>query len=208
MTRVRRPPQILTTKRQHHSHRGSFSVCAWARLRVCVVQNAFGCDPRLSPLVWRGFVNLKSYWLPLWLRLVSQIHIWDCACINAAQRHPQSGLLMASTRLGHLPILLQPLLWVAFIWGAQGIPNGICSSWEIKILRLTLFISCLLVKNIQVVKPTQVNDAEKNKYDSVADVPESWVLLRADFQSGSRVLKKVFWTFSYLYLWHTMWFHA
>ena len=44
-----------------------------------------------------------------------------------------------------------------------------------------------------------------------------WVILRcwgklslveADFQSGSRVLKKVFWTFSYLYLWHTMWFHA
>ena len=71
---------------------------------------------------------------------------------------------MASTRLGHLPILLQPLLWVAFIWGAQGIPNGICSSWEVKILRLTLFISSLLVKNIQVVKPTQVNDAEKNMY--------------------------------------------
>ena len=44
--------------------------------------------------------------------------------------------------------------------------------------------------------------------DSVANVPESWVWLRADFQSGSRVLKKVSWTFSYLYLWHTMWFHA
>ena len=54
------PPQILTTKRQHHFHRGSFSVCAWDRLRVCVFQNAFGCDPRLSSLVWRGFVNLKS----------------------------------------------------------------------------------------------------------------------------------------------------
>ena len=37
---------------------------------------------------------------------------------------------------------------------------------------------------------------------------QSWVWWRADFQSGSRVLKKVFWTFSYLYLWHTMWFHA
>ena len=44
--------------------------------------------------------------------------------------------------------------------------------------------------------------------DSLSDVPESWVWLRADFQSGSRMLKKVFWTFSYLYLWHTMWFHA
>ena len=32
--------------------------------------------------------------------------------------------------------------------------------------------------------------------------------VESDFQSGSRVLKKVFWTFSYLYLCHTMWFHA
>ena len=41
--------------------------------------------------------------------------------------------------------------------------------------------------------------------DTVASVPESWVRWRAIFQSGSRVLKKVFWT---LYLCHTMWFHA
>ena len=45
-------------------------------------------------------------------------------------------------------------------------------------------------------------------YESIATVGESRVCWRADFQSGSRVLKKVFWTFSYLYLWHTMWFHA
>ena len=45
-------------------------------------------------------------------------------------------------------------------------------------------------------------------YESLSDVGESWVWWRADFQSGSRVLKKLFWTFSYLYLWHTMWFHA
>ena len=45
-------------------------------------------------------------------------------------------------------------------------------------------------------------------YDSFSDVGEIRVYRRADFQSGSRVLKKVFWTFSYLYLWHTMWFHA
>ena len=38
-------------------------------------------------------------------------------------------------------------------------------------------------------------------YDSFSDVPESWVWWRADFQCGSRMLKKVFWTFSYLYLW-------
>ena len=37
---------------------------------------------------------------------------------------------------------------------------------------------------------------------------ESWVWWRADFQRGSRVFKKEFLTFSYLYLWHTMWFHA
>ena len=45
-------------------------------------------------------------------------------------------------------------------------------------------------------------------YESFATVGEIRVWWRADFQSGSRVLKKVFWTFSYLYLWHTMWFHA
>ena len=45
-------------------------------------------------------------------------------------------------------------------------------------------------------------------YDSLSDVGEIRVYQRADFQSGSRVLKKVFWTLSYLYLWHTMWFHA
>ena len=45
-------------------------------------------------------------------------------------------------------------------------------------------------------------------YDAVSDVVESGGLWRFDFQIGSRVLKKVFRTFSYLYLWHTMWFHA
>ena len=47
-----------------------------------------------------------------------------------------------------------------------------------------------------------------NMYETVATVPESWVRWRAVFQSGSRVLKKVLWTFSYLYLWYTVWFHA
>ena len=45
-------------------------------------------------------------------------------------------------------------------------------------------------------------------YDSMPDLGEIRVYQRADFQSCSRVLKKVFWTLSYLYLWHTMWFHA
>ena len=49
---------------------------------------------------------------------------------------------------------------------------------------------------------------KKYWYESFSDVGESWVWWRADFQSGSRAPKKVFWTFSYLYLWHTMWFHA
>ena len=47
-----------------------------------------------------------------------------------------------------------------------------------------------------------------SRYDSMSDLGEIRVYQRADFQSGSRVLKKVFWTLSYLYLWHTMWFHA
>ena len=33
------------------------------------------------------------------------------------------------------------------------------------------------------------------RYETVADVPESWVWVRADLQSGFRVLKKVFWIF-------------
>ena len=49
---------------------------------------------------------------------------------------------------------------------------------------------------------------EHSGYDSMSDLGEIRVYQRADFQSGSRVLKKVFWTLSYLYLWHTMWFHA
>ena len=44
----------------------------------------------------------------------------------------------------------------------------------------------------------------KKLYESIATVRESRVWWRADFQSGSRVLKKVFWTFSCLYLRHTM----
>ena len=43
-------------------------------------------------------------------------------------------------------------------------------------------------------------------YDRFTTVAETRLQWRSDFQSGSRVLKG--WTFSYLYLWHTMWFHA
>ena len=45
-------------------------------------------------------------------------------------------------------------------------------------------------------------------YDKLSDVAKAWVQRRSDFQSGFRVLKRVFWTFSYLYLGPTMWFHA
>ena len=57
-------------------------------------------------------------------------------------------------------------------------------------------------------KSSWINIWIRGKYDSIAGVGKTGVWLRANFQSGSRVLKKVFWTFSYLYLWHTMWFHA
>ena len=43
-------------------------------------------------------------------------------------------------------------------------------------------------------------------YDKLSDVAKAWVQRRSDFQSGFRVLKEVLWTFSFLYLWHTMWF--
>ena len=33
-------------------------------------------------------------------------------------------------------------------------------------------------------------------------------MVEGRFSKWFRVLKRVFWTFSYLYLWHTMWFHA
>ena len=52
------------------------------------------------------------------------------------------------------------------------------------------------------------------EYETVADVPESWVWGRANFQSGSRVLKRCYELFIFIYflfflhLWHTMWFHA
>ena len=36
-----------------------------------------------------------------------------------------------------------------------------------------------------------INVLMESLYDSVADVPESLIWLGADFQSGSRVLKKV-----------------
>ena len=37
---------------------------------------------------------------------------------------------------------------------------------------------------------------------------ENWGMVEGRFSKWFWVLKQVFWTFSYLYLWHTMWFHA
>ena len=48
----------------------------------------------------------------------------------------------------------------------------------------------------------------KQTDETVATVPKSRVRWRDVLQSGYRVSKKVFWNFSYLSLWHTMWFHA
>ena len=67
------------------------------------------------------------------------------------------------------------------------------------------FFSQLLCTSLQT--PTNAMSVSL-QYDKVASVPESWVRWRSNFQSGSRVLKKVLWTFSYQYLWPTMWSHA
>ena len=45
-------------------------------------------------------------------------------------------------------------------------------------------------------EPLKISKQWQSIYDSVADFPESWVWVRADFQSGSSVLKKVFWALS------------
>ena len=66
----------------------------------------------------------------------------------------------------------------------------------------------LIYFSFMAIQGSPHSSKRRNSYDSVATVPESWVRLMAVFQSGSLVLKKVFWTFPYLYLWHTMWFHA
>ena len=42
------------------------------------------------------------------------------------------------------------------------------------------------------------------QYDRVATVAETWVQWKSDFQSGSRVLKKVLWTFSFQKLLKTL----
>ena len=68
--------------------------------------------------------------------------------------------------------------------------------------------SCPLLAPNSNLKWDMRHSEKQAAYDSIATVGEIRVYRRADFQSGSRVLKKVFWTFSYLYLWHTMWFHA
>ena len=71
-----------------------------------------------------------------------------------------------------------------------------------------IYLLCLYDTLMRKALPAQSNPLISLNYEKVADVLESWIWLRADFQSGSRVLKKEFWTFSYLYLWHAMWFHA
>ena len=52
---------------------------------------------------------------------------------------------------------------------------------------------------LEIIHQLHIVSNGKFIYESFSDVGESWVWLRADFQSGSRVLKKVSWTFSYLW---------
>ena len=40
------------------------------------------------------------------------------------------------------------------------------------------------------IQPDLIKNTKHFRYETVADVPESWVWWRADFQSGSRVLKR------------------
>ena len=122
--------------------------------------------------------------------------------------------------------------------GQKGDFDPKCNPLFITTFALNLFILVMLIDNIlrckedtwsvfftisshtwrSYLKPCfcyqkfNINPIIKNKiskvYESIATVGEIRVYWRADFQRGSSVIKKVFWTFSYLYLWHTMWFHA
>ena len=51
---------------------------------------------------------------------------------------------------------------------------------------------------LEIIHQFHVVSNGKFIYESFSDVGESWIWWRADFQNGSRVLKKVFWTFSFL----------
>ena len=53
--------------------------------------------------------------------------------------------------------------------------------------------------SIPTPTPTSTSISHQEKYDSFSDVGESWVWWRADFRGGYRLLKKVFWTFSYFF---------
>ena len=92
----------------------------------------------------------------------------------------------------------------------KGILTALCYAAS---LRHELMCACLNLSmskrwEIQTTANFLLNLYQDSINETVADVPESWVWWRADFQSVSGMLQKMFWTFSYLYLWHTMWFHA
>ena len=70
---------------------------------------------------------------------------------------------------------------------------------------LTNSFSVVLI-GVRIVNTVLLHSAKcvaQNVQDRVATAAETWVQWRSDFQSGSRVLKKVLWTFSYLYLYPT-----
>ena len=90
--------------------------------------------------------------------------------------------------------------------------NCILALWDSLIISMIAISHLLALSPLLEVTPKYLDLIQNcflsRRYESIANVGESRVWWRADFQSGSRVLKKVFWTFSYLYLWHTMWFHT
>ena len=82
------------------------------------------------------------------------------------------------------------------------LPSGYMMIFEVILGCLRLYVGCWRFYGTSLGK--ELLWQLMMSYDRVADVAESSLQWRSDFQSGSRVLKKVLWTFSYLYLWHTM----
>ena len=98
----------------------------------------------------------------------------------------------------------QELCWIIGISKKCVVSNKDMEKWnQIQEMLIDIVLQKYIMHN-NYVDPALLRG---QGYDSFSNVGESCVWWRADFQSGSWVLKKVFWTFSYLYLWHTKWFH-
>ena len=62
----------------------------------------------------------------------------------------------------------------------------------VSLQRLASNIECAFLKGGRVILKVTALNKRPTQYDSFSDVGEIRVYRRADFQSGSRVLKKVF----------------